>query len=89
MGLMSALAAVPQPGAGEAFPGSEGILTILNWSAWTAFAVCVFGVIIAGVMMAVARAGGGGSNEHTSRLAWVMGGCVVVGSAGALVGALV
>ncbi|SDI92533.1 hypothetical protein SAMN04488693_13420, partial [Arthrobacter subterraneus] len=32
------LAQVPNPGGGEAPPGSEGLLTILKWAAWIALA---------------------------------------------------
>lgn len=79
---------VPNPGAGEAPPGSEGFLKILSWAAWIAFAVCVLGVIMAGATMAVqSRRGEGG--EHMSRLGWVLAGCIIIGSASALVGALV
>jgi hypothetical protein len=45
-------------------------------------------VIIAGASMAVQHRHGPGG-EHAARLGWVAAGCVVVGSASALVGALV
>lgn len=81
------VASVPDPGGGEAPPGSEGFLTILRWAAWIAFGVCVLGVIVAGAMMAISsRQGQGG--EHGARLMWVLGGCIVIGSASGLVGAL-
>lgn len=82
------LTGVPDPGAGEAFPGSEAALTVLGWVAWSAFGICVLGAIIAGALMAIgSRRGDGG--EHLGRLGWVFGGCIVVGSASSLVGALV
>jgi hypothetical protein len=85
---LTVLAAVPNPGQGAAPPGSEGILTILKWAAWIALVVCVLGVIVAGAMMSVqARRGEGG--EHASRLGWVLAGCILIGSASGLVGALV
>ncbi|MBA3807751.1 MAG: hypothetical protein H0X28_05070 [Solirubrobacterales bacterium] len=85
---LTVMAAVPNPGQGEAPPGSTGFLTILKWAAWIALGVCVLGVILAGAMMAVqARRGEGG--EHASRLGWVLGGCIIIGSASALVGAVV
>jgi type IV secretory pathway VirB2 component (pilin) len=82
------LAQVPNPGSGSKPPGSEGITKILGWAAWVAFALCVMGVIAAGAMMAISsRRGEGG--EHVSRLGYVFGGCIIIGSASALVGALV
>jgi hypothetical protein len=78
---------IPDPGRGVAPPGSDGVLTIIKWTAWVAFGVCVLGVIIAGAMMAISsRRGEGG--EHMSRLGWVFGGAIVIGSASGLVGAL-
>ncbi|GAA1750971.1 conjugal transfer protein TrbC [Aeromicrobium alkaliterrae] len=78
---------VPDPGSGTAPPGSEGIITILQWAAWIAAAVCVLGVIIAGAMMAVQMQRGEGG-QSVSRLGWVMAGAIVIGSASALVGAI-
>ncbi|QAY65004.1 hypothetical protein ET495_17275 (plasmid) [Xylanimonas allomyrinae] len=82
------MADVPDPGAGTQPPGAEGFTKILGWAAWIAFGVCVLGVIVAGATMAIqSRRGEGG--EHMSRLGWVLAGCIVIGSASALVGALV
>ncbi len=82
------LAQVPNPGKGTKPPGSEGLVKILSWAAWVAFAVCVLGVIVSGAMMAISsRRGEGG--EHMSRLGYVLGGAIIIGSASALVGALV
>lgn len=84
------LAAVPNPGSGTAPPGSQGFTTILGWVAWIAFGICVLGVIVTGAQMAIShRGGGGGGGEHAARLGWVFAGCIVIGSASALVGALV
>lgn len=86
--LLGLLAQVPDPGQGQAPPGSENFTEILSWAAWIALAICVLGVLVAGAMMAVgSRRGEGG--EHMSRLGWVLGGCIVIGSASGLVGALV
>ncbi len=82
------LAGVPDPGAGQPFPGSEGFLTILGWAAWIAFGIAVLGVIVAGGAMALGRSRGDGG-EHAARLGWVLAGCIVIGSASGLVGALV
>jgi hypothetical protein len=81
-------AGVPDPGQGEAPPGSESFLVILRWAAWVAFGICVLGVIAAGARMAIANQRGEGG-EHMTRLGWVFAGSIVVGSAAALVGALI
>lgn len=85
---LNLLAQAPDPGNGKPPPGSGKVLTILQWSAWIALGLCVVGVIIAGASMAVQHRHGG-AGDHASRIGWVMAGCVVVGSASALVGALV
>jgi len=89
--LSSALeivAQVPNPGSGIKPPGAGGVDKILGWAAWVAFAICVLGVIIAGATMAIQHRRGEGG-ESMARLGWVFGGCIVIGSASALVGALV
>ena len=85
---LSVFAQVPDPGQGKKPPGSDKLLTILQWGAWIAFGMCVLGVIVAGASMAVQHRHGSGG-EHAARLGWVAAGCVVVGSASAFVGALV
>lgn len=82
------IAQVPNPGRGSAPPGSDDIATILGWAAWIGVLVCVLGVIIAGATMAIQHRRGEGG-ESVARLGWVLGGCIVIGSASALVGALV
>lgn len=72
---------------GEAPPGSEKLLKIVDWVRWIAFAVCVLGILIAGAMMAVGQRRGEGG-EHASRLGWVMAACVVIASSTFLVDAL-
>jgi hypothetical protein len=84
----SVIAVVPNPGTGEAPPGSEGLLTILKWIAWIVFALAVVGILIcAGTMMLNNRRGEGG--EHAQRLGMVMGGCILASVASGVVGALV
>lgn len=81
---------IPNPGRGTPPPGSQKILTIIRWVAWLCFSVCIIGVLGAGAMMAISAFGShqrGG--EHMGRLGWVLGGCVVIGAASGLVGALV
>jgi len=81
------LAAVPNPGQGTAPPGSGKFLTILQWIAWGAFGVCVLGVMASGATMGISRRRGEGG-EHAQGLGMALVGCVIVGSASALVGAL-
>ncbi|WP_420116578.1 hypothetical protein [Micromonospora sp.] len=80
--------AVLDPGQGEAPPGSDKITTVVNWVAWIVFAACVVGLLICAAKMAIQHRQGGGG-EHGSNLGWVMGACILGGTAGALVGALV
>lgn len=82
------VAQVPNPGGGTKPPGADGIEKILGWVAWVAVAVCVLGVLFAGATMAIQHRRGEGG-ESVSRLGWVLSGCIVIGSASALVGALV
>jgi type IV secretory pathway VirB2 component (pilin) len=86
--VLDVAAQVPNPGGGQAPPGSEGLLTILSWAAWIALALGVLGVIIAGItMMIQTRRGEGG--EGLARLGWVLAGCVIVAGASGLVTAFV
>ncbi|MDQ3157298.1 MAG: hypothetical protein M3Q98_11315 [Actinomycetota bacterium] len=86
--LISALPTeVPNPGKGVAPPGTAGLVKILQWVFYIASAMCVLGVLIAGGMMAVSVQRGSGG-EHVTRLGWSLAGCIVIGSASALVGAL-
>ena len=80
---------VPTGGPPEPIPGTaaEKVSTLLSWAAWVVAALCVAGImIVAGRMAVMHRRGEGG--EHASGLAWVAGACILVGSAGAIVGAL-
>ena len=46
------MAEVPNPGQGEAPPGSDGFLMFLKWAAWVVFGLAVMGILItAGAMM--------------------------------------
>jgi hypothetical protein len=88
LNTLSSVIAVINPGQGQAPPGSGGVTTIVGWAAWVAVAVCVVGVLIAGISMAIEHRRGGGG-ESVAKLGWVMGACVVIGSASGLVTALV
>jgi hypothetical protein len=88
--IVSALTvpAVVDPGEGVAPPGAEGIVTIVQWVAWVVLAVCVLGVLLVGGRMAVAHRRGEGA-AYAAELGFVLGGAVLVGSASALIAALV
>lgn len=79
---------VPNPGGGTAPPGFDKFTTVLGWGKWIALGVLVMALIGAGVMMGVGNRRGEGS-EHVSRLAWVMGGVIVVAGAFTIVSFLV
>lgn len=82
-------AQVPDPGSGEAPPGTDGIETLLRWLAWIVFAACIAGVLIAAISMAINHQRGGIAGEGVNKLAWALGAAVVGASASGLVGALV
>jgi hypothetical protein len=69
-------------------PGAQQFSTILGWAAYIASGVCVLGIIITGGMLAISHRGGGGGGEHASKLGWIFAGCVLIGSATFIVGAL-
>jgi hypothetical protein len=85
---LAVVAQVPDPGNGKRPPGGDKFLTMLQWASWLALGICVLGVIIVGATMAVQHRHGQGG-EHAARLGWVLAGCVLVGSAAALVSALI
>lgn len=65
-------------------PGTEGLITMLQWGIWIVSFVGVIGVLIVGGAMALAHRRGEGS-EAAGRLGYVMGGCVLAAAAGPLV----
>ncbi len=69
-------------------PGTGGLATLLNWTAWLATFAAVVGLLVTAALMALSHRRGEGS-EHMSRLGMVLGACVLVAASGALVGALV
>ncbi|MER7693728.1 MULTISPECIES: hypothetical protein [Streptomyces] len=79
---------VPDVGGGEAPPGAEDLLTVLKWVAWSVTALCVAGIFGVAARMAVDHSRGGG-REHARGLGFVLGACLLVGSASGIVGALV
>ena len=80
--------AVLDPGQGVPPPGAEGIATIIQWVAWTVLAVCVVGVLLVAGRMAVAHRRGEGG-QYVGELGLVLAAAVLVGSASALIAALV
>ncbi|GAA4788358.1 hypothetical protein [Streptomyces ziwulingensis] len=92
--LTQAVAAAPRPsgvpdvGGGEAPPGAEDLLKILRWVAWSVTVLCVAGILGVAGRMAVDHSKGGG-RDHARGLGFVLGACLLVGSASGIVGALV
>ncbi|MFD0315652.1 hypothetical protein [Streptomyces flavalbus] len=72
---------VPQPEKQAPGELADAVNTVLGIAAWAGTAAGVAGVIVTGIMMAVSMKRGEGS-EHLSRLGMVLGGCVLVATAG-------
>ncbi|EST26872.1 MULTISPECIES: hypothetical protein [Streptomyces] len=79
---------VPDVGGGEAPPGAEDLLKILRWVAWTVTILCVAGIFGVAARMAVDHSRGGG-RDHARGLGFVLGACLLLGSASGIVGAFV
>ncbi len=79
---------VPDVGGGEAPPGAEDLMKVLRWVAWIVTALCVAGIFGVAARMAVDHSRGGG-REHARGLGFVLGACLLIGSASGIVGALV
>ncbi|MEV0778414.1 hypothetical protein ACIBLA_21025 [Streptomyces sp. NPDC050433] len=75
---------VPKPQRNAPPELASAIDTVLGIAAWAGTAAGVAGIIITGVMMAASVKRGEGS-EHMSRLGMVLGGCVLVSTAGPVV----
>ncbi len=63
---------------------TEKVNTVLGIAAWAGTAAGVAGVLITGAMMSISLKRGE-SSEHMSRLGMVLGGCVLVATAGPLI----
>ncbi|MBU6535507.1 hypothetical protein ACFUIW_09030 [Streptomyces sp. NPDC057245] len=92
MSLLAMFLAAPAPGAGVPTPEkgapaplSDMVNTVLGLVAWAGTAAGVAGVLITGTMMTVSMKRGE-SSEHMSRLGMVLGGCILVATAGPVVG---
>ncbi|MCX4233227.1 MULTISPECIES: hypothetical protein [Streptomyces] len=75
---------VPNPTRKAPAELSDAVDTVLGITAWLGTAAGVAGIMITGVMMAVSMKRGEGS-EHMSRLGMVLGGCILVSTAGPVV----
>ena len=90
--IAQASAAFLTAGAGftsdpAAVPGMDKFQTIISWTAWIAAGLCLIGLIVCGATLAISYHRGG--QEHIGRLGGVAAGCLVVGAASSIVGALV
>ena len=63
---------------------SEAVGVVLGFLAWAGTAAGVVGVLVTGAMMAISHKRGE-SSEHMSRLGMVLGGCVLVATAGPII----
>ena len=69
-------------------PGTEKITQILGYVAWGAGVVCLIGILfVAGKLAINARHGEG--IEEAKGLLWILLALILIGSAGALVGAFI
>ncbi|UQX02509.1 hypothetical protein [Streptomyces sp. RerS4] len=75
---------VPKPGMNAPPELTSKVNNVLGIVAWAGTAAGVAGVLITGAMMAISMRRGEGS-EHMGRLGMVLGGCVLVATAGPLV----
>ncbi|WP_020137186.1 hypothetical protein [Streptomyces sp. 351MFTsu5.1] len=75
---------VPQPTSNAPGPLTTKVNLVLGILAWAGTAAGVCGVLVTGAMMAISVKRGE-SSEHMSRLGMVLGGCVLVATAGPIV----
>jgi hypothetical protein len=73
--------------APQAIPGLAGVQKVISYTSWIAAALCLIGLIVAGAMLAVSYQRG--NTEHTGRLGGVATGCLIVGGASTIIGALI
>lgn len=72
----------PSINYGDAPPGSDKLLKIVNFVGWIGVAAAVVGFIVAGIMMIANSSSSHGSNSgQTKTLGWVMAGSILVGTA--------
>ncbi|MFJ8789969.1 hypothetical protein [Streptomyces sp. NPDC102462] len=75
---------VPNPTREAPSELTDKVNIVLGIAAWAGTAAGVAGVLITGAMMAISLKRGE-SSEHMSRLGMVLGGCVLVATAGPLI----
>ncbi|MBL6279644.1 hypothetical protein JMF97_26160 [Micromonospora fiedleri] len=77
---------VPQPSINGTLPDglSQKVQQVLSLIAWGGTAAGVVGILITGAVMAISHKRGE-SSEHMSRLGMVLGGCILVATAGPIV----
>jgi hypothetical protein len=63
---------------------ADAVDTVLGIAGWAGTAAGVAGVLVTGIMMSVSMKRGEGS-EHLSRLGMVLGGCILVATAGPII----
>jgi hypothetical protein len=70
-------------------PGGIGadVERVLGWVMWLAVTACVAGIIITAARMAIAHRRGG--DADVAQLGWVLGACVLIGSAAFVVNQIV
>jgi hypothetical protein len=78
------LAEVPDPKAEAPSELQDKVDLVLGIAAWAGTAAGVAGVLVTGAMMAISMRRGE-SSEHMGRLGMVLGGCVLIATAGPLV----
>jgi hypothetical protein len=80
---------VPDPGSGQMPPGQVGdrVLLLLKWLAALATAAAVGGILWTGARMAISHRRGDETN--IAQLGWVLFSCLLIGSAAAIVTALI
>jgi hypothetical protein len=79
---------VPNPGSGQAPPGSAKFITIIKWLAWIIFSVCVAGLLAGAGTMAIHHRRHGGGGEAAQGLVMPMIAAVVAASASGIIGVL-
>lgn len=73
----------------QAPPFAGGVQTAIHWLSWGIAAVAVAAVAVQGARLVWARQQGSmGVSEHGAGLGWTVLGLTIIGSAGAIVGAL-
>ncbi|WP_045821442.1 hypothetical protein [Williamsia herbipolensis] len=70
-------------------PGSDKLLTVVSWAGWLAMIAAVVALVAAGAKFGFEKSHGTADNAAATKVAWTLVGCVVIATAGGLVGALV